>query len=274
MLKKIVFMAAALFFSANSFAAVIFQDDFSSRNTSAWNTVGSNVSIDPTGGLGGSPCVKWTYNRSGTSPYEFLRYVNTHNLSEIYVRVYFRATKTSTTSGCKFIKLMGKIDSNNGYANTTFGLDQWNDKLRGVAYGYGGTQNDTAALLYFYGSLHTDVDRSATYPKTGTFINPFDGNWHCYEVHMKYSTGTNRDGEYDVWLDGTLHFSARNIINHGPNNITQFDYIRFGDYAGSPFEGEWSLWMDNIVVSDQHIGTGSISSISSPQNLSVAITQR
>ena len=247
-------LATCLLLVKVSFGGVVFEDDFNTGNLSKWGTKGSNVSIDQTGGLNNSPAVKWTYNKSGTPPYELIAGIGNHNLSNIYIRVYFKAVKDSTTSGAKFIKPMGKLDSRGFYANSTFGLNQWNDTLNEVAYGMGLNNNDTTQILRFDGTMRTGVDPLVTYPVKKGAINPFSGIWHCYEVHMKYSTLANRDGEYDVWLNGDLHFSARNVINHGPDNKTEFALVRFGDYAGSPFEGNWELWMDNIVISDQYIG--------------------
>jgi hypothetical protein len=95
----------ALFSSPSVQARIIMQDNFDGYSDlsemSAWGP-GPNISLEPTGGINNSKCAMVTYDQSGTPPYWFGRSVANENLSQLYVRFYFKAEDPS--GGSKFLK--------------------------------------------------------------------------------------------------------------------------------------------------------------------------
>lgn len=253
-MRSIIITLFLVFFTVSftpAFGEVIFQDDFDDYTGEITNwSVGSKVSIDSSGGIDGSQAARVHYDQSGTSGYWFSKNVQSHNLDEVYIRFYFKMDKPS--GGSKFLKLFGQKDEPRGYANTTFAINYYSGKLEEISYGDGsGTSNDTQAVIKYNGQ-HTDG--SVEVLKATESFDGADGNWHCFEAYMKYNSDGKRDGEYQVWIDGTTRIHAVNIKNRHDDNSMFFKNIDLANYCHSNFETPWNLWYDNVVISTKRIG--------------------
>jgi hypothetical protein len=200
-----------LIFPVFADARIIVQDNFDGYSDiggmSDWDPA-SNISLQETGGINNSKCALVTYDRSGTPPYWFGRSVANENLSQMYVRFYFKVDDPS--GGCKFLKLFGKRNGLN-YANSTFAIHYNSSLLYEISYGNGDNiENDTQNTVRYDGTVNDPgviIERA-----TGAF-DPRDGQWHCFEVFMKYNDNGLRNGEYRVWVDGELRLHATNVKN-------------------------------------------------------------
>jgi len=234
-------------------ARIIFQDDFDGYTDSPGNHgwgISSNISLQPSGGMNNSQCVMVTYDRPGTPPYWFGRNVSDENLQEIYVRFYFKVDDPS--GGCKFLKLFGKENSPQGYANSTFAINYFSGQLSEVSYGDGsGVSNDTQHVIRYNGS-HTDSNVSIV--NSSDTFDPRDGKWHCFEANMKYNDNGKRNGHYRVWIDGKLRLYANNVKNRNDLNSLFFGSVQLANYCHSNWEKTWHLWYDNVIIADQYIG--------------------
>ena len=248
---KIAFSFILIFFyitTAN--AEIVFQDDFDSYSTTitGWS-IGDNISLQQNGGINNSKCAHISYTREGTSPYWFSRNISDQNLNEIYVRFYFKVDDPS--GGCKFLKLFGKINSPSGYANTTFMINYFNSTLYEISYGAGGIENDTADVIRYSG--YTTDSRVSVLEASGPF-DPRDGAWHCFEAHIKYNDNGQRNGIYQVWVDGELYVHATNVVNRNDLNSMFFASVDLANYSSSALTHSWNLWYDNVVISTTPIG--------------------
>ncbi len=234
-------------------AEIIFQDDFDGYSDSPANHgwgVSSNISMVDDQGVNGSRCAMVTYNCSGTSPYWFGVNVSSFNRNALYVRFYFKVDDPS--GGCKFLKLFGKRDQPEGYANTTLAINYYNSLLYEISYGDGsGTTNDTQTIIRYAGK-HSDSNVNVLVAE-GPF-DPRDGKWHFYEFYMKYSDDGKRNGEYKVWIDGQLRVHAVNVKNRHDDNSNEFDSVQLANYCHSNWSHTWHLWYDNVVIADEYIG--------------------
>jgi len=256
-------------------AAIIFQDNLENHTNSLTGTNiggwGAQATLDPTGGLNGSKGAKITYDAPGVNAGIFLD-TSAYSGGEIYIRFYAKVDYGSGNGygGSKFLKFFGVNDSSGGYANSTLAMKYDTGHLDEVSYGNGITnQNDTGTAVFLSGG---GWDAGVQTPTAKGSIT-FDKNWHCYEMYMKYSTGSNMDGAYKIWKDGTLWFEAQNLKNRYISNPRQFASIQLGGYSSQPqWVAPYTLWFDKIVISDQYIGPLSTSTAkstapSSPRNL-------
>ena len=248
----ILLSICAIFIGGAGEARIIFQDDFDSYSDSpgnhGWGT-SSNISLQTSGGINNSHCVMVTYDRSGTSPYWFGVNVANENLSEIYVRFYFRVDDPS--GGCKFLKLFG-VRSGDSYANTTYHLNYWGGILYDIQYGDGsGIVNDCAVAIRYNGAHN---DQNVTILKSTDAFDPRDGKWHCFEAHMKYNDNGQRNGIYRVWIDGELRIHATNVRNRNDMNSRFFESVQLANYCNDNWSHVWHLWYDNVVIADEYIG--------------------
>ncbi len=252
--KLIAFLIAiVLVHSTPAFARIIFQDNFDQHTSSitGWKT-GAQVYLEKAGGINNSQHVRVNYTHQHTLPYVFSKMIGEHNLSEIYVRFYFKVGPNAQ-GGSKFLKFFGKRDAPVGYANTTFTMQYETNRLFEASYGRGAhTVNDAQDVVRFNG-MQTDPA-----VKIHTFTSPFSptvDKWHCFEIHMKYNDDNQRNGIYRVWIDGQLRLHATNVTNRHNSNSRFFDEIALGNYgAHGKSNVNWNLHYDDFVVSTQYIG--------------------
>lgn len=147
----------------------------------------------------------------------------------------------------KFLKVFGKRDAPTGYANTTFGIDYTDNRMDAVSFGDGiATDNDTNTNVGYDGS---HWDPLVVVNNFSSSFNPFDGQWHHYDYFVKHNTNGNRDGEFDVWIDGVLRLKATNIKNRNDLNSLYWDYIQLGAYTPAPQMKGYAIDYDDVVIS-------------------------
>ncbi|MCB2141301.1 hypothetical protein KQH27_01180 [bacterium] len=66
-----------------------------------------------------------------------------------------------------------------------------------------------------------------------------DGEWHCYEIHLKMDTG-NSDGIGQLWIDGALRVSNDGVDWSNGDSIVQqgWTYFTFTSNSYSPGNGK------------------------------------
>ncbi|WP_168121490.1 cohesin domain-containing protein [Paenibacillus sp. HB172176] len=230
---------------------VLFEDDFENYTdvpmNHGWRGI-SDIEVDQTGGVDGSHAAKVPITGQGN--HYLARTISRDNVSQVYVKFDFRMDNPS--GGSKFLKLFGKQiqpASTYGYANTTFGLDYWEDVLKTLSYGNGSSIGNDTATIIDYNGTHSDPD-VVVETSSGPF-DPKDGEWHTYEAFMKYNSNGNRDGEYMILIDGVPTLHATNVKNRNDLNSNEFRAVSFADYTSDQYNGTpWNLWYDNVVIMD------------------------
>jgi hypothetical protein len=260
-MRKLYFFILAIvlcsFVNGQAYARILFHDDFDSYSDAPSNHgwtggTSANFSMQNTSGVNNSRCIMVTYNRSGTEPYWFGKNISNENMQEIFVRFYFKM-ETPNGASIKHLKLFGKQFSPEGYANSTFALS--NGSLWDIGYGNGnGTQNDTQYTIRYSGP-HYASDPALEWRKSTSTLFVADNKWHCMEVHMKYNSNDKRDGLYQVWIDGELRLDVANVKNRHNSNSLHFRSVELANYCDVNFTQPFRVWYDNIVISDQYIGT-------------------
>ncbi|MHA6485027.1 cadherin-like beta sandwich domain-containing protein [Paenibacillus sp. strain BS8-2] len=225
---------------------LIFADNFDAYSDSpsnhGWGEVGGAVVIDPTAGPDGSHAASITYTAPNSVPW--FRYpVGTLNLDQVFVDFDFKVDNPS--GGSKFLKLFGKQNQSQGYANTTFALNgDPPARLTAISYGNGaGVENDTQTTINYDG-VRTD-NAVVVEHATEAFIPP-SNEWHNFKAFMRYNTDGQRDGEYMVWIDGELRVHATNIKNRNDLNARHFASLDLANANSASLAHPWTLWYDNV----------------------------
>lgn len=182
------------------------------------------------------------------------------NTEDIYID--FWAKMPDAKEGLKFLKIFGKRNDPEGYANTTFapnyaGGDQ--GAFLNVGFGDGSTVvNDYQNVIRLDGTYPQWIGRSYGIAKVLTPqmsdwpSSNWGTTWHHFRIHVKFNSGTTAtnqvpDGEVYVEIDGKVYVDATGLYNRNPEN-GPIDFIGFGGWAQtdpSPFH----VWYDNIVIS-------------------------
>jgi hypothetical protein len=186
-----------------------------------------------------------------------------YDLSDLDTRdlwVEFRAKMPGAKQGLKFLKIFGQ--DQNGYANTTFGLDYTGvdfGSMYQVSFGDGsGTSNDTANVINFNGEYPEWIGRSFG---TASVLTPqnqiwassnWGTEWHHFRIHVKFNSGTSAadevaDGEYYVEIDGTVYVDAQGLFNRHWSNgpIDRVELFGWAQNGSQPFE----IWYDDVRLS-------------------------
>lgn len=264
MQKIILALFLCILVAKNSIATDYINDNIDLYSTSitgkSLETWDAHTTLDTTGGYNGSKGIKTLYSSSGVNSGTSIS-VASFNLPELYVRFYAKVDcgAGQCAGGTKFLKLFSK--NNGGYANSTMRLVYETGNIEGIAAGSGATtQNDDGNVMFLNGTkpwspaLLSMNTSEVNY--TGTYSGHKDGQWHCYEMYMKFNSNGNSDGEYKLWIDGVYKLHATNVKNRHDANIREFDYITLGGYSSSSqWTTPFTIWFDNIIVSDSHIGT-------------------
>jgi hypothetical protein len=84
--------------------------------------------------------------------------------------------------------------------------------------------------------------------KTVMGSNVSDGKWHCYEIHIKASSGGKKDGIGELWIDDVQRYSFKDAYLPTKGWI----YILFGSNQSEPENGrDMYVDYDDIAVSSE-----------------------
>jgi len=255
---SVIFM---LLWFAPAHSEELFRDDFNAYadKLTGW-TQGKNVVLQKDGGINNSQCVKITYTGGITADTTLDKYIGNYNLSNIYVSFYFKTDDPS--GGTKFLKLFGRKLSPEGYSNTTFALNYYSNTLSEVSYGPGEVlTNDTQATVKYIGVA---TDPAVSIVKSTEAFDPRDNQWHHFEAHIKYNENGQRNGIYQVWVDGRLKVHATDIKNRNDLNSMFIDTVGLAGYCHNNWTHAWNLWYDDVIISTSYVGP-----IKAPTSLSL-----
>lgn len=149
-----------------------------------------------------------------------------------------------TRAGSNYQKLF-RLNTNAGDGEIYFGINAPYKKPTIPA----------GAALQIAPFLHTDpVLKYATSNYTvlapAEFAPLFDGQWHCYEVHLNTPAKT-----VEFWLDGRL--KHRNIdLPMTAQSPTWLQHFGMGNRAsGTVVQESWQAWeFDDLVIADAYVG--------------------
>lgn len=287
-LKTALFILVLFCLSTVTANAYYFSDNFNSYTSKSqlstnWDSGVQGfpqITLDATGGVSGSPAVKFAYNTgTGDAWYPLQKYFGGAVTGQLYSKFKFKIG-SGATGGMKFFKIFGTVIPDANYANWTWNFGDGSTGnaappfLTILCYGNGtdtGVSNDTNTCIRSQGWY---TGNTAGVPMTiaayNGFFTPAANTWYTVETYNKYSTNGNSDGEMWIKVNGTMYLHITNCVNRSSTNSRTIDHVAFGDYAFS--NTSMSLWFDDIELSDSPISSTSASTPTAPTGIKVAST--
>jgi hypothetical protein len=256
-------LLSLLIIANTAFGEVLFKDDFNgytgNPNGRGWNAdnMWNTAEVVADAGPDGSNALRIAFDRDQLN--RWCNWRPSRNVQEFYIKFDFKIDCGSGTcaGGAKFLKIFGKDGVNSSYANTTTAFDYAypSPLFTGLSYGADGKQRDTSSVLGYNGSKK--IQGGGVTPKIESFgdgeVDPRDGKWHTWELHMKYNDDDQDNGIYQVWYDGQLILRATGVNNRSSYSPKFVKEIQLGgwnqNYGGAPYH----IYYDNVVISTTRI---------------------
>jgi len=237
--------------------AEAYSDDFEAYatredvSTNWFAPVNAALTLDATGGYGGSKAMKFDYNAESIY---LSKTVSSWASPEIYVKFKLKVAP-GAVGGIKFLKIFG-LDDGTNYANWTWNYGDVNanqSMLPVLCYGDGsGISNDTNVCVRTTGAVSGDTN-GAIITSAGSYIYVDDGEWHDVYTYNKYNTDGTIDGVMWVQIDGVEALKVDGTKNRNDANARVVDKVSFGDYANA--YANITMWIDDVQISTTAIGT-------------------
>jgi len=119
-----------------------------------------------------------------------------------------------------------------------------------------------AGYPHWYPQYHTEADTTTAYTydhdadTAVKLIQDFlsDGEWHCFEYHVKLNDIGSNNSIQEVYVDGVLRSTAGNnhVMRNTPLKIQMISL--FDNYAKPISSGDQTLYLDDMVISTTYIG--------------------
>lgn len=248
--------------------SVIFHDEFEdstpmSETYTEYNSHNGDCTVTDIEGFGGSPrCLmaNWQQGQvdAGGLVYMFGRNPSASeshsdtDFGDIYWRFYLKTSKGWTGNPEKLTRATIIATPNWAQAMIAHIWGEGDDLLEtDPATGIDSNNNLATTTYNDFNNLKWLGIRKGTTPIYSTSMS---NTWHCIEGHVKLNTPENSNGLFEFWIDGNLE-ARRDDLNwvgswqeYGINNIM------FGNYWNGGAPQAQQRFMDNIVVSTEHIG--------------------
>ncbi len=90
------------------------------------------------------------------------------------------------------------------------------------------------------------------------------GEWYCVEAHVRLNDTGQSNGVFELWIDGNLEAQSTGMNWVGAYNEYGINAVFFSNYSNSGSAQAQERYFDNIVVSTQPVGCGTVGT--SPSN--------
>ena len=86
------------------------------------------------------------------------------------------------------------------------------------------------------------------------FSSAESGRWVCIESHVKLNTPGERDGVFELWVDGRLEASRNDLDWHGSWGDYAINAVFLENYWNQGAVKREARWFDNFIISTQPVG--------------------
>jgi hypothetical protein len=90
--------------------------------------------------------------------------------------------------------------------------------------------------------------------QTPIFSPAESGRWVCIESHVKLNTPGERDGVFELWVDGKLEAARNDLDWHGSWGDYAINAVFLENYWNQGSVKRQARWFDNFVISTRPIG--------------------
>jgi hypothetical protein len=241
----------------------IFCDDFESGNLSNWDQTGTmnTITTDLQNVLNGNNSMQAQLNTANDGGENLAKWFMP-GYDEIYVRFYIKFQSgfqnlRSDGNGMHVLGIAGnRIDdawSSFGHSGTVpTGTDRFT-----TAVDPGHVANDGTLRPFEFYSYFPEMSCSGgcwgnLFSQTAPQVPLLGGQWQLVEARVKTNTPGLYDGLQELWINDTLKVSVQNMRWRDTTDLKLND-IDFFFYMPNTI-GTQYIYVDNVVVSRQHIG--------------------
>ena len=267
--SKIAVSAMLVLAASSAGAQQIFFDDFESggishtENGVKW-TSPAGTSVFNGFGKSGSRSLRFTFAAGDDSMAE-----QRFSLGKIYPELFiewsvYYPSGLEGNLGPKFVHAGSREGNNNKF------LRLWKGDPSDGVNGYGrfsvklGASTDVGGLVsgdeQIFGEYGTNGGGMGPGGPTGSGVeagrnrnfltNEFRGRWLNIKVHAKAATAANNDGVLEIWRDGALLFSVKNLPLYPTGGVGNgFDYGYILGWANSGFAQTSYAYIDDVRIS-------------------------
>ena len=190
---------------------------------------------------------------------------------EVYWRIYMRMDENWAGNG---FKLMRAISFARSDWTQSMIAHVWQDSgaSRGIAIdpvsGVDGASVITSGYNDFSNMKWLGMVSASTQIYSSSRVGD---NWECIEARVKLNSKGQRDGVFQLWINGELEAARTDLDWHGSYSSYGINAIFLENYNGGEDSGTHSRYMDNFVVSTSRIGClgAVVSPPLAPSNMSV-----
>jgi hypothetical protein len=90
--------------------------------------------------------------------------------------------------------------------------------------------------------------------QTPIFSSTESGRWVCIESHVKLNTPGQRDGVFELWVDGRLEAVRTDLDWHGAWEEYAINAVFLENYWNEGSVKRQTRWFDNFIISTRPIG--------------------
>ena len=90
--------------------------------------------------------------------------------------------------------------------------------------------------------------------QTPIFSPAESGRWVCIESHVKLNTPGERDGVFELWVDGKLEAARNDLDWHGSWGDYAINAVFLENYWNQGAVKRQARWFDNFIISTQPVG--------------------
>jgi hypothetical protein len=90
--------------------------------------------------------------------------------------------------------------------------------------------------------------------QTPIFSPAESGRWVCVESHVKLNRPGERDGVFELWIDGKLEAARTDLDWHGTWGVYAINAVFLENYWNQGSVKRQARWFDNFVISTRPIG--------------------
>jgi len=90
--------------------------------------------------------------------------------------------------------------------------------------------------------------------QTPIFSTAESGRWVCVESHIKLNSPDRKDGIFELWIDGKLEASRKDLDWHGTWNDYAINAVFLENYWNDGAVKREARWFSDFVISTQPIG--------------------
>jgi hypothetical protein len=242
----------------------LFCEDFESGALDQWiDVTGLTVSTSAENAQGGNHSVALFYPSGSTGAgWMWAKGLRPHsaNTDAQYIRWWQKwqtGFEFQSGSGDQKIFMLDALDPENEWGQTA------NWKLYLHMADSGAAESELVVDRYIQAG-----DQWEVYRQNRGQVEFATDRWYCIEAEVKHNTPRQNDGRIRIWIDDAVVLDHSNVRLR--DDATSWNAIQLNGWYDGAVPRDQSSWIDQIIVSTQRIGCGSVVRPNPPTDLTAS----